>query len=270
MKSVRILALVLTGVFSSMAAQAATLSNTGFESGLSPWLTIGTVLNPGSVSLTGGTTIAPTEGSNQAELGSNSGVGRFSVLNFLSGLSDIGDLNEFASLSGLTAFENGSVDPQTGDLEGENFTSGSAIKQDGIDIQAGTSMSFDFALATLEATQFFGPLNPGVSPLPEPDAAFLFADGQFHLLAKADDFDQPGFGFGQELSDGYSAFEYTFQNTGPQTIALVMFNYDNSFAASRLFADNIEFAAVPLPATLPLFLAGLAGLGWLGRRRRAA
>lgn len=269
MKTVRTLAFVLAGLFSSMAAQAATLSNTGFESGLSPWLTIGTVLNPGSVTLTGGATIAPTGGSGQAELGSNSGVGRFSVLNFISGLTDIGDLNEFASLSGLTSFENGSVDPQTGDLEGENFTSGSAIKQDNIDITAGMTMSFDFAFATLEATQFFGPLLQGVTP-PEPDAAFLFADGAFHLLAKADDFAQPAFGFGQELSDGYAAFDYTFQNSGPQTIALVMLNYDNSFAASRLFADSIEFAAVPVPAALPLFVAGLVGLGWVGRRRRAA
>lgn len=36
-------------------------------------------------------------------------------------------------------------------------------------------------------------------------------------------------------------------------------------------SDEIRFdglAAVPLPATLPLFASGLAGLGWLGRRRR--
>jgi hypothetical protein len=31
---------------------------------------------------------------------------------------------------------------------------------------------------------------------------------------------------------------------------------------------NSLVAAVPLPAALPLFATGLAGLGWLARRRR--
>jgi len=263
MKLVRIFSLIVIGLFSGTAAQAATLSNSGFESGLSPWLTIGTVLNPGSVTLSGGATIAPTEGSiedaHQAELGSNSGIGRFSVLSFLSGLTDIDDLNGFATTSGLTAFENGSVN-SSGDLVGENFTSGSAIKQSGIVVAVGEKLSFDFALATQEVSLFIGE--------PAPDAAFLFADGAFHLLDLATNVSPPALAFGQELSNGYSSFEYTFQTSGPQTIGLVMFNYNNSFAATRLFADNMEFAAVPLPASLPLFVAGLAGLGLISRRRR--
>lgn len=34
--------------------------------------------------------------------------------------------------------------------------------------------------------------------------------------------------------------------------------------------DNLAFSEVPLPAALPLFIAGLAGLGFAGRRRKVA
>ena len=41
---------------------------------------------------------------------------------------------------------------------------------------------------------------------------------------------------------------------------------NNTFFGPAL--DNVSVTAVPLPAALPLFASGLAGLGWLGRRRR--
>jgi len=266
MKRLRILSLILAGLFSGTVANAATLTNGGFEGTLNPWNQIGNVTNPGLVTLTGGLggALSPTEGDSQAVLRSNGGdpaaANRFSILNFLSGLTDVADLNAFSGTSGLTGFENSSVN-EFGDLEGEFFTTGSAISQDSIDITAGMKMSFDFALATQEASSLFG-------ATPQPDAAFLFADGEFHKLALATEVTPPTLLFNQEVSDGYSAFEYTFQNSGPQTIALVVFNFDNSSAATRLFVDNIEFAAVPLPATLPLFVAGLVGLGLVSRRRR--
>ena len=266
MKLSRILCITLISLITGTSAHAATLTNGGFEGSLNPWNQIGNVTNPGLVTLTGGLggTLSPTEGDNQAVLRSNGGdpaaAGRFSILNFLSGLTDIADLNTFAGTSGLTDFENSNLD-EFGDLEGEFFTTGSAISQDSIDVSAGMTMSFDFALATQEASSLFG-------ATPQPDAAFLFADGQFHKLALATEVTPPALLFNQEVSDGYSAFEYTFQNSGPQTIGLVVFNYDNSSAASRLFVDNIEFAAVPLPASLPLFVAGLMGLGWISRRRK--
>jgi len=34
--------------------------------------------------------------------------------------------------------------------------------------------------------------------------------------------------------------------------------------------DNFSLAPVPEPGTWALMLAGLAGLGWMGRRRKAA
>lgn len=44
----------------------------------------------------------------------------------------------------------------------------------------------------------------------------------------------------------------------------VTFNTD--FPGSFTLSDSVS--AVPLPAALPLFASGLAGLGWLARRRR--
>ena len=50
---------------------------------------------------------------------------------------------------------------------------------------------------------------------------------------------------------------------------------DSTFAFADLDGEFVEFdlfgataTPIPLPATLPLAIAGLAGLGWLGRRRK--
>ena len=45
------------------------------------------------------------------------------------------------------------------------------------------------------------------------------------------------------------------------------FQQPNQYAI-RPGTDGASVEAVPLPAALPLFASGLAGLGWLGRRRR--
>ncbi|MEQ9487806.1 MAG: VPLPA-CTERM sorting domain-containing protein [Alphaproteobacteria bacterium] len=255
MKTVRILALVLTGLFSSVAAQAATLSNGGFEGSLSPWTHIGIVTNPGTETLQGGfgDNLSPTEGDNQAVLlGNGNGVGAVSFTdtkNFLLSDSTLID----ASLPGtLNSFE-------------LLFDSGAAIKQDFVNVVAGETVFFDFALSTQEVSfGAFGPSNPA------PDAAFLFVDGKFIQIAVATEVTPPTLLLNQEVSDGYAAFQYTFQNSGPQTIGLVMFDIANSQGNTRLFVDNFQIAAIPLPAALPLFVAALAGLGWIGRRRRLA
>jgi hypothetical protein len=42
----------------------------------------------------------------------------------------------------------------------------------------------------------------------------------------------------------------------------------STFGPDRLGAVNLASAATPLPAALPMFATGLAGLGWLARRKR--
>lgn len=44
----------------------------------------------------------------------------------------------------------------------------------------------------------------------------------------------------------------------------------SSAAGATVWFDNVSISAVPLPAALPLLLSGIAGLGMIGRMRKAA
>ncbi|MEM7489984.1 MAG: PEP-CTERM sorting domain-containing protein, partial [Pseudomonadota bacterium] len=50
-----------------------------------------------------------------------------------------------------------------------------------------------------------------------------------------------------------------FANSGGDNVGAVL---------DRVSLDEVSLAAVPLPATVPLLLAGLGLLGYVGRRRR--
>lgn len=279
MKFVRILPVILVGLFSGAAAHAATLTNGGFESGLSGWASTGNTTAIGPEAQSSGFTgqspvvVSPTEGASQARLTSD-GAARNSVLSLFSGIdpNDTVANHDFAISSGLTAVDNSIlVDAQTNQPADQNtvdfkvggssfFSFGSAISQDVANISAGSTMTFDATFSTGELTQFGAPSAP--------DAAFLFADGMFHLLFSAGDFQVPSVLLGQDVVSSKIGESYTFANSGPQTIGFAIFDIDGSFGESRLYVDNLEFAAVPLPASLPLLIAGLAGLGWISRRRR--
>jgi len=68
---------------------------------------------------------------------------------------------------------------------------------------------------------------------------------------------------------GLSPFVYSFLALADETVSIFfqdISNTPNDNGGPLL--DNVKFAAVPVPAALPLLLTGLLGVGLLGRRRR--
>jgi hypothetical protein len=63
-------------------------------------------------------------------------------------------------------------------------------------------------------------------------------------------------------------FTGTFVATGPTTLKFINGDPITDYVAGLDNIDVSPIAAVPLPATLPLFASGLAGLGWLARRKQ--
>jgi hypothetical protein len=74
---------------------------------------------------------------------------------------------------------------------------------------------------------------------------------------------------GQTFSVGeqYGTFANELNTCGPLLGGGCGPNFDLTSADSTLVVTNVV-STTPLPATLPLFASGLAGLGWLARRRR--
>lgn len=103
------------------------------------------------------------------------------------------------------------------------------------------------------------------------DVAFDFGHGDPGDQATITGFDAFGAQVGQVLLDLESGFDHASLGFGP--VRSIVF--DNSLSTGGGYAyGNIEYtasvAAVPLPATLPLVLAALAGLGLIGRKRLTA
>ena len=72
--------------------------------------------------------------------------------------------------------------------------------------------------------------------------------------------------FESQISGPFSA---TFLETGqPQDVSSLLSSTSIQQGISTTFASDVE--AIPLPAALPLFATGLAGLGLLGWRRKKA
>jgi hypothetical protein len=90
--------------------------------------------------------------------------------------------------------------------------------------------------------------------------AFDPTDQLTNLLAGNDDFPGPG----------QSGFDDVALTTGT-TYLIVTTGFDN--VASGTFTNTVTFdgapAVIPLPGSLPVLLAGLAGLGLVARRRQA-
>ncbi len=130
------------------------------------------------------------------------------------------------------------------------------------------SFSIDSTLFTGSGSETFGPISgslftPGLlsfdisstlgnltmnndDNFPDrPTVSFLngiFSGADYRVMSGFDSFQIFGTGFTYEFTDGQ----------------------DNTFTGG----GDVTVSAVPLPATLPLFLSGLAGIGLIGRKRR--
>lgn len=71
---------------------------------------------------------------------------------------------------------------------------------------------------------------------------------------------------------GWRKFIYTVDSNGHYTVTGVTTGQFNTTHLEVTVADSIpgDTTAVPLPASLPLLVSGVLGLGWLGRRKPAS
>jgi hypothetical protein len=65
-----------------------------------------------------------------------------------------------------------------------------------------------------------------------------------------------------------STFTFDFADAAGVSWTTSLFTFEDSNQSIRLTASAPPVSAVPLPATLPLMLAGVACLGWVSRRRK--
>lgn len=72
-------------------------------------------------------------------------------------------------------------------------------------------------------------------------------------------------------NSSWTPYAFSFQWLGLSDTALLVFASTVPSATNCCFGpalDNVELNAVPLPAALPLFAAGLGAMGYFGSRRR--
>jgi hypothetical protein len=148
--------------------------------------------------------------------------------------------------SALTAAAN--VGGNALDLSGEEITEGSLIRQS-FSLLAGQTLSFSWGFATTDT-------SPTTAAI---DHAFAVIDTQIFTLATRA---APGL--------VTQTFSYTPTSTGSFSLALGVADTLDVSGVSTLTISNLQVSAVPEPATLALWLAGLGVVGGVARKGRKA
>jgi hypothetical protein len=236
---VKLLATALLLVYGNIPASAVTIGDGNFNSG--DWsLTVFTrhIPPPGA----GGTVTAvrqPTGGNPDAyrEVTDSVAQGNSLVL----GISIYTPLQYDPAVSGPLSPFNMSIDYHCPGCPGDGQAFGAAILQGGNYYLSFKGNVTQGTASWMTAAQSFS------------ETDFILYDDVTSYPALHPDFSATGakmfFGF----VTGNSTFDFGY---------VVTAGYDN-------FQTNVQATAVvPVPATLPLFATGFAGLGWLARRRR--
>ncbi len=215
-------------------------------------------MTPSIRSLIAAATLALLAGSAaaQADTGSLAGwavlgdaVAQNGALVLTTAYAEPGDPDQPFNLSGVSAADIALVEAAAGvaayalDLpEPEYGREGSVVAQS-FAVAAGDTLRFSWSFGTLE-DQF-------------QDHAFVVIDGQVVTLATAG---APGL--------ATQTFEYGFATAGTATLALGVIDTGDVLGVSTLSVSSLSVTAVPEPATLALWLAGLGLVGVAARRRR--
>ena len=161
-----------------------------------------------------------------------------------------GDDDAPFNLSGNGAAWIDAVEPAAGvatyalDLGGEPAYEGSLAKQT-FAVAAGSALSFNWSFSTREATFL--------------DNAFVVINGAVTSLANR-----------TAAPVGQQTFSRSFAQAANVTLVFGVVDTGDLNGVSTLNIRNVQVSAVPEPATLGLWLAGVAGVGAAARRRRPA
>ena len=119
---------------------------------------------------------------------------------------------------------------------------------------AGSTLSFEWQFGTADTY--------------EGDYAFVMVDGQISLLGSLASASTPVPGVG--MSTGWQSFSLQLNGSGNHQVAFGVLDLVDVSGESGLALRNVQVTAVPEPSTWLMSLAGLAALGALARRRKAA
>lgn len=229
------------------AAQAAPLSNGGFESGLTGWSIAGDAAARGDYF-----GLNPAQGAWQLLLSTASAsqaddaplaVGTFN----LSGAEP--EAAGFA-LETFVGLAPGGLDPDPANAV--QAYEGSAARQ-AFDAAAGSTLSLRYNLLTNET----GPSAQG-------DHAFVVIDGVMLKLADASGATARWNGSGAQT--GVGNFSFTFATGGSHTLALGVVDVGDYDHSSLLAVDAVTVSAVPEPSAWLLMAFGLGALTLMRRR----
>ncbi len=125
---------------------------------------------------------------------------------------------------------------------------GSGFAQSFTVATAGTTISFDWSLSALNG------FDAGFA-----DRAFVVVDGSTVLPLGT-----------VAATTVTGSFSYTFNTTGSHAFAIVVMDVNDYIGVTMLGVEHLAVTTVPEPASWALMFGGLAAVGALARRRKAA